>query len=179
MSARDEEDRWTRRGVVRAGVIALFCLGTGAGLGRCITHEPTAPEGATPPEPKPEPGGQLELAVVAPLRVGSELGGFEVREVRALHRGTISVLCAKGGAVVRLEIARAGGSASAPATAGPYAVFYSTGAGASSEDGAVLAQKLADVVGKNASALPAELEPFEPRAHELALALWRTGLLLP
>lgn len=120
------------------------------------------------------------MAVVAPLAKGSSLGGWEVARIEGTDdRGAMRVVCAKDRAAVRLYIALAAPSAGdkdvsddkskspePPATAGPYAIFYSL-KDAAPEDGERLAIELAAVIEKNRAAPPPPgMTPFVPRPAE-------------
>ena len=100
------------------------------------------------------PAGSAELALVAPIVPGGVLLDFAVREIRAVDRGRLRVVCVKDKAVVRLDVALLDPEgALPPATAGRYAVFYSL-RGATPEDGERLARKLARVIEAHASTPP-------------------------
>jgi hypothetical protein len=118
-------------------------------------------ESAAPPL---KPAGPAELALVAPLAKGSDLGGFEVREISAVEEGTMRVVCAKERAVVRLYVALADEEgALPPATAGKFAVFYAA-RGATPEDAERLSKKLAGVIGLNTgAAAPAGMTTYKPK----------------
>jgi len=109
------------------------------------------------------PAGIEELALVAPLVVGSSLGDFEVVEIDAIQKGVLDVVCRKGRSVVRLWIALASDKGpEPPAQAGKYAVFYSV-RGGDPADAERLAKALADVVGKHADVpVPKRLTEFVP-----------------
>lgn len=110
------------------------------------------------------PPGAEELSLIAPLTRGADLGGFTIRDVRGVERGSMLLVCAKGSAVVRLEVALATDDGpAAPATAGRYAIFYSL-RGAAPEDGERLAKKLAEVIkGHPDVAPPKGMTPFAPK----------------
>jgi hypothetical protein len=118
---------------------------------------PSAPSAvaSSAPKPSPRPAGPAELALVAPLMPGSSLLDFTVREIHAVDRGRLRVVCGKDKAVVRLDVALldAEGAVVPPASAGRYAVFYSLRGGAP-EDGDRLARALAHLIGAHASAPP-------------------------
>jgi hypothetical protein len=100
------------------------------------------------------PAGPAELALIAPLVPGGALLDFAVREIRAVDRGRLRVVCVKDKAVVRLDVALLDPEGVLPpASAGRYAVFYSL-RGATPEDGERLAHKLARVIEPNAAKGP-------------------------
>lgn len=112
-----------------------------------------AGDGTARPLPPP-PAGAEELALVAPLAKGSELGGFEIRDIHGVRDGVMRLVCVKAQATVRLDIALAAdGGPEPPATAGPYAIYYSL-KGAFPEEGLALAQKLAKVLAAHEDAPP-------------------------
>jgi hypothetical protein len=118
------------------------------------------------PSPPKAPGPE-ELAVLAPLAVGSDLGGFKVREIQGVERGVMRIVCAREKEIVRLDVAFADESDAStmlpPATAGRYAIFYSL-RGAVPEDGDRLARALAKVLLANAAApAPAGMTIWTPR----------------
>ncbi|UQA56285.1 hypothetical protein [Polyangium aurulentum] len=116
-----------------------------------------------PPPPPPRPAGPEELALVAPLVPGARLEDFEVREVRAVQGGVLTLVLAKDRATVRLSVALAeDGGPAPPALAGRYAVFYSL-RNAQPEDGERLARALARILDKHADVpAPPGLGPFVP-----------------
>lgn len=127
--------------------------------------------GSTPSNPAPTPAraaGQDELALVAPLVVGSSLEGYEVTEIQAIHRGALNVLCRKERSTVRLWISLASEKGPEPAAkADKYAVFYA----ASRMDPAEaerLSKALAEIVGKHADVpVPKGMTEFVPIAIPL------------
>jgi len=117
----------------------------------------SADPGHTVAPAKPE-----ELAVVAPLAPGTELGGFAVRDITGVQRGRMRVVLAKKDAVVRLDIALADPEGPVPpATTERYEIYYSL-RGGTPEDGERLAKKLAAVITKNAAPPPAGMTKFIP-----------------
>ena len=124
----------------------------------------TPPGSATVKRPPPPPPSAEELAIIAPLERGAEIAGFVVRDVRGVENGVMRLVCAKDEAVVRLDIALTADEGPAPpATAGPYAIYYSL-KGATPEDGDRLARKLAAVIAAHADAArPKGMTPFVPK----------------
>jgi hypothetical protein len=116
-----------------------------------------------PPPPPPRPAGPAELALVAPLVPGARLEDFEVREVRAVEAGVLTLVCAKDRASVRLSVALAEADGPPPpALAGRYAVFYSL-RNAQPDDGDRLARALAKILDAHADVpTPPGLGPFVP-----------------
>jgi hypothetical protein len=140
-------------------VVALVaCRSKGGGDTSVSAASTTAPREERPP------AGSAELAVVAPLAPGARLAGYDVVRVEAAERGAMRVVCAKGRALVRLEIAlRADAGPEPAATAGPYAIFWGAH-DAPLDEAEALARALADVVKKNAVAPPPpSLGPWAPR----------------
>jgi hypothetical protein len=149
----------------------------GIGLARPWRHRapvvlaPSSAPSATASSAPPRPAGSAELALVAPLAPGSDLLDFRVREIRAVDRGRLRVVCVKDKAVVRLDITLADPEGLLPpASAGRYAVFYSL-RGAAPEDGERLALKLARILEPHAAAAPPQgmttFIPDEKPATEL------------
>ena len=114
----------------------------------------------------PLPAGPAELAILAPIVVGSTSKGWKVEAIHAVREGTIIVSFAeeKGDGVLDLLVAlRSDDGVLPPATAGRYAVFYEARR-AVPEDGERLAKVLARTLEKNQSApVPPGLGLFEPR----------------
>jgi hypothetical protein len=153
---------WSLRGLVRATLVGGLALGTGGALGFLVSHEPSprAASSASPPSERPA-AGPSELAVVAPLRQGAALADWRVDFVGAIgEAGAISIECSRGPARARLDVARvAPGAPDPPAIAGPYAIYYGTGAPPG--EGERLARALAEVVAKNlAASVPPRLAPL-------------------
>ena len=107
--------------------------------------------------------GAEELALVAPLVVGSSLVDFEVIEIHAMHKGVLDIVCRKGRSVVRLWIALASETGpEPPAMSGKYAVFYSVRSG-DPADAERLAKALAEIVGKHSDVpIPKGMIEFVP-----------------
>ncbi len=175
---------WSIDVVARAVAIGSVALCAGAGAGFLVSHEPpphhrpsaresasAAPSAsasaATAPEAPPRPrAGDAELALLAPLREGGALGGFEVTEIDPVSKtGQLVLRCRKGSTVARLYVAlRANADAGPepPATAGRYAVFYAIQDDARAE-GDALARALAKILEANAAVpAPKGLAPFAP-----------------
>jgi hypothetical protein len=144
--------------VVAASLVASCRDGSGApgGVSSGATNSVT--------RPPPPPAGPEELAVVAPLHAGDDLGGFTVRAVRGVEGGVMRVVLAKGEAVVRLDVALLGeGGPTPPASSGRFAIFYSL-RGATPADGERLAKKLAEVIGAHPDVqAPRGMTPFSPK----------------
>lgn len=123
------------------------------------------PSGADAPPP---PASSAELAIVAPVAVGSKLEGWTVAAIHGVDHGTLEIVCEKGSARVALSVAlAAAGGPEPPASTERYAVFYSL-RGATGEDGERLAKALARVLDANRAApAPSGLEPFVPRPRSL------------
>ena len=142
--------RWSLGLVVRAGVVALIAVGVGGALGYAVSHQrsPSSPSRVV----RPQPAGDAERALLAPLAVGSTVAGFEVRAIEAVRDGALTLTCAHGEATLQIQIRLR--SAEAPAVAGRYGVFFSLGgggggggAGASTEaDGQRLARAVAEIL---------------------------------
>ncbi len=159
-----------RRRLVRAAALAAVALGAGAGAVYLVAREPGPPSAAGPPRhiqvaPKPRSAGPAERALVAPLREGAALDDFEVKAIHAVsEEGVLRVVCARGKAVVRLDVALASDEGPAPAAAaGDYAIFYSL-KNATPEEGERLAGQLAGVLKSNAGVVrPPGMAPFTPK----------------
>ncbi|MFT3772772.1 MAG: hypothetical protein QM820_45865 [Minicystis sp.] len=96
--------------------------------------------------PPPPPPSAEELAILAPIARGSDLAGFEVREIHGVRDGVLRIVCTKKDSLVRLDIALTDDEGPVPpATAGKYAVFY-TAKSTLPDDAAKLAQQLAKVL---------------------------------
>jgi hypothetical protein len=130
-----------------------------------------APSGSAPPPAPPPPAGPTELAIFAPIAVGSTSKGWKIEAISAVHEGVITVRFVeeKGRGVVDLFVAASSDEGpTPPATTGPYAIFYSARR-ALPEDGDRLAGVLARAIEKNKSApVPAGLTPYKalPPEHQ-------------
>ena len=130
-----------------------------------------APSGSAPPPAPPPPAGPIELAIFAPIVVGSTSKGWKIEAISAVHEGAITVrfIEEKGRGVVDLFIAASTDEGpTPPATTGPYAIFYSARR-ALPEDGGRLAGVLARAIEKNKSApVPPGLAPYHalPPEHQ-------------
>jgi hypothetical protein len=124
----------------------------------CREHRPapgpaTSASAARAEAPPPPPSAE-ELALIAPLAAGSELEGFELREVHGVADGVLRLVCVKQKATVRLDIALADEDGPMPpAQAGKYAVFYGA-RNALPEDADRLAKRLAKVLATHQEAPP-------------------------
>lgn len=134
---------------------------------------PSASSAIAPPAARRPliPATGAELALLAPVVPGSALLDFTVREIHAVDRGRLRVVCVKDKAVVRLDVALLDPEGTVPpASAGRYAVFYSL-RGAAPEDADRLARKLARLIEPHASAPPppgmTTFTPDEKPATEL------------
>jgi hypothetical protein len=123
---------------------------------------------ASAPVARP-PAGPAELAIFAPIVVGSTSKGWKIEAISAVHEGTIDVRFVeeKGRGVVDLFVATSSDDGvTPPATAGRYAIFYSARR-ALPEEGDRLAKVLARAIEKNPAApTPAGLAPFNARPQE-------------
>jgi hypothetical protein len=152
----------------------IFCLSCGLSVAALAcsreTTEPPPPaptEATTPAKLAPAaPAGPAELALVAPLVVGGSLGDFQVREIQAVRKGVLNVICAKDRSVVRLSIALASEKGpEPPAEAGKYAVFYSLRRGSDPSEAERLAKALAEIVAKHSDVpVPQGMTEFVPAA---------------
>ncbi len=156
--------KWLTIGAAPALVLALATT-----VACRKSHAPAPPLGSASaiansaePAHTVAPATPQELAVVAPLAAGSELGGFVVRDIAGVQRGRMRVVLAKKDAVVRLDIALVDPEGpTPPATTERYAIYYSL-RGGTPEDGERLAKKLAAVITKNAAPPPAGMTKFIP-----------------
>jgi hypothetical protein len=118
------------------------------------------------PRLPPQRASEAERAFLRPLTEGRSLGGFQVRELRPVEKGSLRIVCERDGARVNLDIALLGPeSPSPPAMAGPYAVYYSLER-ASQADGERLARELEKILTANAAVPPPPgLQPYpaDPR----------------
>lgn len=117
----------------------------------------------------PLPAGPAELAILAPIVVGSTSKGWKVEAIHAVRDGTVTVrfIEEKGDGVLDLLVAlNSDEGVLPPATAGRYAVFYEAHR-AVPEDGERLAQVLARILEKNQRApVPPGLGRFEPQLQQ-------------
>jgi hypothetical protein len=151
-----------------SGALALLVIAPAAcrdrgGSGSAPAATVVAGDGTARPPPLP-PAGAEELALVSPLAKGSELGGWEVRDIHGVQDGVMRLVCVKAQATVRLDVALAADDGpEPPATAGKYAVYYSL-KGAFPEEGLALAQKLAKVLEPHKDApAPPGMTKFVPK----------------
>ncbi|MBK9263717.1 MAG: hypothetical protein IPM54_28425 [Polyangiaceae bacterium] len=166
MSTNDRSSTRRRRDKRLCALVLLCGLSASTfACSRATTDPPPAASATAAPEPPPPatPAGPDELALVAPLVVGSSLGDFEVREIQAVQRGVLNIVCAKGRSVVHLFIALASDKGpEPPAEAGKYAIFYSLRKGDPS-DAERLAKALAEIVGKHSDVpVPKGMTEFVP-----------------
>jgi hypothetical protein len=128
-----------------------------------------APSASASAAAAPPPAGPAELAIVAPIIVGSTSKGWKVEAISAVHEGTIDVKFVeeKGRGVIDLFVATSSeDGAVPPATAGRYAVYFSARR-ALPEDADRLARVLAKAIEKNQGApVPPGLGPFNARPQE-------------
>jgi hypothetical protein len=128
-----------------------------------------APSPSAEAPAKAPPAGPGELAILAPIVVGSTSKGWKIEAISAVHEGAITVRFVeeKGRGVVELFVtASSDDGAPPPATAGRYAIFYSARR-ALPEDGDRLAGVLARAIEKNTAApVPPGLAPYNARTPE-------------
>jgi hypothetical protein len=162
-----------RRALLHVGgtlsLIAALTLAAIFGLSPALRPEPIGARAVASAPLPPPPAGPVELAILAPIVVGSTSKGWKVAAISAVHEGAIvvSFVEEKGkGAVDLIVAASAEDEVAPPATAGRYAVFYSVRL-ALPEDGERLAKVLARAIEKNQAApTPPGLRPYAPRARE-------------
>jgi hypothetical protein len=157
-------------GAAVASTVAVRRLGDSAPAASASTSLIGAPSADTPPPgPKPPPAGPQELAIFAPIVVGSTSKGWKIEEISAVHEGSIQVRFVeeKGRGVVDLIIAAPSeDGALPPVTTEHYAIFYSARR-ALPEDGDRLAKLLARAIEKNPTApVPPGLTPYNARPKE-------------
>ena len=108
---------------------AVASIGAGVALSGSLPSfegRSAAPTGS-PARPSPPPAaGSAELALVAPIAPGARFEGWMVRRVSSVHAGAIRIELERGSERAALTIHAAKGGPSPPATAGPYAVYYSS-----------------------------------------------------
>jgi hypothetical protein len=146
-----------------AALTLAACRGEGRSTGAPPARASASASSSATWAPAP-PAGPEELAIVAPLAKGSDLGGYEVRDIRTVRDGVMRLVCVKDDATVRLDVALVDDEGPVPpATAGKYAVYYSL-KGSVPEDGARLAQKLAKVLEQHQDApVPKGMTKFVPK----------------
>lgn len=151
-----------------AAIGAIFALVTSTGTER--SPEPRdapsapAPRSAGPPAKAP-PAGSAELALLAPVAPGSSFEGWTVRSVSKVHEGSIRIELDRGSERATLTVHAAKGGPPPPATAGPYAVYYSA---KSATEGDRLARALAAVLSRHLDLpVPAGLAGFREEGHTL------------
>jgi hypothetical protein len=151
-AAGDAPWRWTARGLLRAGGIAAVAVFTGAALGYVVAHEP-APRDDAARAPGPGDAVNAELALLAPLREGSTLEGFDVAEIHPIgDDGVLRIVCRRAHVAVQLEVTLA-----APAGgAGRYVVSPSL-QNATAAEGDRLAASLAAILEAKVGAPPPRL----------------------
>jgi hypothetical protein len=148
-----ESSKWSRRGLVRAAVIAVVLLATSFAFGLWVSRDHGR---------GPMPISDAEAALIAPLKAGAALEDYQVREVHGVTHGYERLVCTRGAGVVQLDVALAGDTR-APATAGRYAIFYSL-KDAPDADGQKLAKALAAIVLTHAeNPPPPGMTVFTPR----------------
>ncbi len=166
-------DAKVRRAILYVGgtlaLLAVLTLAAIFGLRPALKPEPVGARAIASAPVAPPPAGPVELAIVAPIVVGSTSKGWKVEAISAVHEGAIvvSFVEEKGQGAVDLFVTEsAEDEVAPPATAGRYAVFYSVRL-ALPEDGDRLAKVLARAIEKNQAApTPPGLKPYAPRAKE-------------
>ena len=162
----DDRARWSWPLVRRSARITTVCLLVGGGIGYAMTHQPASSRRSTDGNeragPKQPPtAGPAELALLAPLEVGGSLEDCAVSRIDAVHDGRLAVVCTLGSASIELDVCMASAEAPpAPATSGPYAVYYSAEPSASA-NATRLALALAQLLDTHVSEpRPDGLAPF-------------------
>jgi len=119
---------------VRRWMILAALLVLGVGTASLVQPGSTSEPGPTPPgdtageAPPATPAGAAELAVVAPLTAGADLGGWTVDGIEGVHDGAIAVVLRRNEQQFRLRVALdAPGGPLAPARVGRYAIYYTGG----------------------------------------------------
>jgi len=157
--------RWIAGATLATALAGLGGLGLYRAQRREAAPAPGPPASASAPveEPPPPPSAE-ELALLSPLAPGSQLAGFEVREIQGVRDGVLRLVLAQGKAIVRLDVALLDDDGVVPpATAGKFAVFYSV-LRARPEEGDRLARTLADVLKAHADAAPPRgMTRFRPK----------------
>lgn len=98
--------------------------------GSAVVAAPPSEASATPrpAPPPPKAASPAELAVIAPLVVGSHLEGWTVTAIHGVQRGYLALVVAEDGhpgSELEVDVCKASlEGPTPPATAGPYAVFY-------------------------------------------------------
>jgi hypothetical protein len=168
LTAGGDRVQWSWPLARRSAWVAALCLLVGGGLGYTTTHQPAPKRPGNRDEPRqpeePPAAGPAELALLAPLEAGRSLDDCAISRIEAVCDGKIAVVCAVGSATIELDVWLASPTAPpAPATSGPYAVYYSAEPSASAS-ASRLALSLARVLGTHASQpRPDGLTPFRSR----------------
>jgi hypothetical protein len=131
---------------VSAAVIAAITLAAGAGVGYLVGHEgPPTRAAVTSPEVR---------ALLAPLAIGGDLGGFTIADIGPVDHGVVRIDLTRGAEKHALGIALAvapDAGPPPPLSVGRYALFYFGPAGAALD--APLA-RLGDVLRAHADLPP-------------------------
>lgn len=156
---------WTKRIAVGLLLISIGHLAIGCSNPQADPAPASSSRPAPTALPPAQPAGAEELALVAPLVVGSKLGTHEITKIHAIHKGVLEVHCRHERSQVRLSIALFSEKGPAPpAQADKYAIFYSVRGGDSAE-GERLAKSLAEIVEKHSDvAVPKGMTEFVPAA---------------
>lgn len=131
------------------GILALLGL---CGLGAFVYESSSMESERETPSakrPRAEPAGPAELALVAPLELGSDLDGWEVSYIGAVTEGRLPLAVAHEGRKLGLEVVLSSDDGPEPAAATRRFHVYYRSRGAIPEDGAKLALALARVLAKN------------------------------
>lgn len=108
----------------------------------------------------PPPPAAEVLALLAPWRVGTEVQGYKIAAIYGVVDGSIWILLERRGALVRLEIVRAGEGPPPPFSSPPYFVYISA-AEAPPEGLLSLAESAGAVLSANRGLpVPAGLQTF-------------------
>lgn len=104
--------------------------------------------------PKGLPAGPTELALVAPLEVGRELAGWEIRFIGAAEAGRLRVALGQAAETIALDVMLASEEGpEPPAATNRYHIYYRS-RGARPEEATRLSRALAEVIAKNGHVEP-------------------------
>jgi len=150
-------------------MVLLLGVAVDSSLGCSVNPPEPAPVSSSKPvthaPPPAGPAGPEELALIAPIVVGSKLGAYEVTKIQAIHKGVLEIVCRHDRAQVRLSIALLSEKGpEPPAQTDKYAVFYSNRGGEPAE-AERLAKSLAEILGKHSDVpVPKGMTEFVPAA---------------
>lgn len=171
-----------RGGAARRLMSALALLMAGAlSLGACsradnqdagviASASSASPTGEERPKRKRKlalPAGPEELALVAPLEIGEELAGWEVRFIGAVEEGRLPIGVAHEGESVRLDIVLASEDAPTPPAATRRFHVYYRARNVPQAEAIRLSRALAEVIAQNGNVVvPRGMAVYENAGHD-------------